>query len=172
MDRSLEMVCGILAILSVGAVYCPLNPEDPPARICSLISETRGRFVLLNGSTRDRFPASAIDILLLTNNNTIASKPVCEMDAAYILCTSGTTGRQKAIVHTNRSLSASIDALIQWDLEVYTSQDQVLQVASCSWAMHLLEMFPPLLLGSTLILLRPGGNLDMIYFTRVLMEQQ
>ena len=94
------------------------------------------------------------------------------MDDAYIICTSGTTGRQKAIVHTQCSLSASIDALIQWDLEIYSPRDQVVQIASCSWAMHLLEIFPPLVLGTALILLRPGGNLDMAYFTQTLIKRQ
>ena len=75
MDRSLEMVCGILAILCAGAVYCPLNPDDPPARICSLINETRGRFVLLHQGTWDRFPLSALDIVRLINDNTVDYNP-------------------------------------------------------------------------------------------------
>ncbi|CAF1063333.1 unnamed protein product [Adineta steineri] len=99
--------------------------------------------------------------------------PDCkEHGDALIICTSGTTGRHKAVVHSFRSLSTSIRAFSQWGLSVYTSQDQVLQVAACSWILHISEIILPLVVGGTLVLLRPNGHLDMDYFSETLMQQQ
>jgi acyl-coenzyme A synthetase/AMP-(fatty) acid ligase len=90
----------------------------------------------------------------------------------YIICTSGTTGRPKAIVHTHQSFSASNYAYAKWDVGMYTARDQVLQVATCSWILHLTEVALPLILGGTLVLLRPGDHLDMAYFSKTLVYQQ
>ncbi|CAF0911439.1 unnamed protein product [Adineta steineri] len=99
--------------------------------------------------------------------------PDCkEHGDALIICTSGTTGRHKAVVHSFRSLSTSIRAFSQWDLHVYTSQDQVLQIAACSWILHISEIMLPLVVGGTLVLLRPNGHFDMDYFCRTLIQQQ
>ncbi|CAF1360501.1 unnamed protein product [Adineta steineri] len=180
-ERSLEMVCGILGIICAGGVYCSLNPADPLERLISLIDQTQGQFVMLHEKTRNQFPSSAVkkvilyeEIFFLSMNTTKKSKSFAcnEAGAAYIICTSGTTGQQKAIIHTHESLSASVDALIHWNVGFYSSQDQVLQIAACSWAMHLLEIFPILVLGGTLVLMRAGGQLNMTYFSRTLFDQQ
>jgi hypothetical protein len=55
---------------------------------------------------------------------------------------------------------------------MFTARDQVLQVATCTWNLHLAEVSLPLILGGTLVLLRPGGNLDMAYFSQTLAYQQ
>jgi len=54
-DRSLEMVCGLLGIMCAGGVYFPLSLADPPVRIRSLLDNIQARFVLIHRSTRDRF---------------------------------------------------------------------------------------------------------------------
>jgi non-ribosomal peptide synthetase component F len=180
-NRSFEMVYGLLGIMCAGGVYCSLNPTDPPVRLASLLDQIQGRFVLLHQSTRNQFPSSSVQhivsfeqILLSAVDTDDHDEPIaCEMNGiAYIICTSGTTGRQKAIVHTHRSLEAGVAALTQSHFEIYSSRDQVLQVAVCSWGMHLLEIPLPLVLGGSLVLLRPGGHLDMAYFSETLIRQQ
>jgi non-ribosomal peptide synthetase component F len=54
-DRSLEMVCGILGIMCAGGAYCPLNTDNPPLYIRALIDGIRGRYVLVHENTRRRF---------------------------------------------------------------------------------------------------------------------
>lgn len=51
MERSFDMVIGLLAILMAGGVYCPLNPTDPEERISTLIESTHTRLILLHSST-------------------------------------------------------------------------------------------------------------------------
>lgn len=57
-ERSLEMVCGLLSILYAGGIYCPLNPANPESYIRSLLDIIPGQLVLLHEKTRDRFPRS------------------------------------------------------------------------------------------------------------------
>lgn len=180
-ERSFEMICGFFGILCAGGVYCPLNPSDPPERLALLLAQMRGQCVLLHKQTREQFPLGTVQHVVLLDDILLSSVdivdvrdlPVCrENDPAYIICTSGTTGRQKAIVHTHRSFSACINAYGQWDIDMYTVRDQVLQVAVCSWAVHLLEISSTLVFGGTLVLLRPGGHLDMDYFSRTVIHHQ
>jgi non-ribosomal peptide synthetase component F len=180
-ERGFEMVCGLLGIMCAGGVYCPINPTEPLDRVTALVEQVQGQYVLLHEKTRNKFPAAVVqrvislDTILIPwpRDEDMYDLPVCsKRGPAYIICTSGTTGRPKAIVHTHRSFSASNYAYAQWDVGMYTAQDQVLQVATCSWILHLTEVAMPLIVGGTLVLLRPGGHLDMAYFSETLMYQQ
>ncbi|CAF4360152.1 unnamed protein product [Rotaria sp. Silwood2] len=181
LERSLEMICGFYGILCAGGAYCALNPTDPHERVVSLLGQIGGQYVLLHEKTRKQFPSTAVPYVVLLDDillpyigiEDIGDLPVCEeYGAAYIICTSGTTGRQKAVVHTHKSFSACAAAFIQSDVGMYTLRDQVLQVAASSWILHLTEISVPLVVGGTLVLLRSGGNLDMAYFCRTLVYQQ
>jgi acyl-coenzyme A synthetase/AMP-(fatty) acid ligase len=180
-ERGFPMICGLLGIMCIGGVYCPINPTEPYDRIAALLEQIQGQYAVLHEKTRNQFPSAAVrhiislDTILVpcSHGEDIYNLPLCnECGPAYIICTSGTTGRPKAIVHTHQSFSASNYAYAKWDVGMYTMHDQVLQVVTCSWNLHLAEVALPLILGGTLVLLRPGGNLDMAYFSRTLVYQQ
>jgi non-ribosomal peptide synthetase component F len=179
-ERGFAMVCGLLGIMCAGGVYCPLTPIEPSDRLAILLEQIQGQYVLLHEKTREQFPSVAVQHVLsldtilvpLPRGEDMYDCPVCsECGPAYIICTSGTTGRPKAIVHTHRSFSASNYAYAQWDVGMYTARGQVLQVATSSWILHLSEVALPLVVGGTLVLLRPGGHLDMAYFSKTLIYQ-
>ncbi|CAF1462357.1 unnamed protein product, partial [Adineta steineri] len=181
-ERSLEMVSGLFGIICASGVYCPLNPTDPYERVTSILKQLQGSCVLTHQKTRHLFPATSsikqfilLDEILspLSDVEDMEELPDCkEHGDALIICTSGTTGRHKAVVHSFRSFATCIRAYSQWDLGIYTSQDHVLQVAACSWILHISEIMLPLVVGGTLVLLRPNGHLDMDYFSQALMQQQ
>ncbi|CAF1112710.1 unnamed protein product [Adineta steineri] len=155
-DRSLEMVCGMLGIMCAGGIYCPLNLSDPPIRIHSLLDEIQCRLVLVHGRTHEQFTSI---------NSEQGDNP------SFIICTSGTTGRPKVIVHTHASLVAGLQALINWDIK---HGDKVLQVAGSAWLIHVLEIFLPLVKkpASTLVLLQPGDNSNMTRLCRTIKDKQ
>jgi non-ribosomal peptide synthetase component F len=179
-ERSFEMICGFFAIMCAGGVYCPLNPTDPSERLALLLEQMQGQYVLLHKTTHKQFPSTTVQHVLLNDILhssfdviDVSDLPVCrEYGPAYIICTSGTTGRPKAIVHTHRSFSVSTAAYVQWDVGMYTIRDQVLQVAACSWNLHIFETSLALVVGGTLVLLRPNGHLDMAYLSQTLMHQK
>ncbi len=180
-ERSFEMICGLLAIISTGGVYCPLNPTDPHERLVSLLEQTQGHYVLLHEKTRNQFPSTSVQHVVLLDQILSPSLWLHDLDeppdyiekgAAFIVCTSGTTGRSKVILHTHQSFSAAITAYAQWNLELYARENQVLQVATSSWILHITEISLPLAVGGTLVLLRPNGHLDINYFAQTLVHQQ
>jgi acyl-coenzyme A synthetase/AMP-(fatty) acid ligase len=82
-DRSLEMVCGLLGVMCAGGVYCPLSPTDSPMYVRALIEEIQGRCVLVHEKTRDRFSSTISEqiqmislehILLAENTDEVAEK--------------------------------------------------------------------------------------------------
>ncbi|CAF4123511.1 unnamed protein product, partial [Adineta steineri] len=180
-ERSFEMVCGFLAIMYIGGVYCPLNPTLPPGRLNIILEQMQGQYVLVHEKTLDQFPIATVQHVIVLNNilspsldiEVMSDLPISrEYGAAFIIFTSGTTGPPKAVVHTHRSFSASISALIGWDAGMYTARDHILQVAASSWISHIWEISLSLAVGGTLVLLRQGGHLDVAYFSRTIMHQQ
>ena len=181
LERGFHMICGLFGIMCAGGVYCPINPSDPIDRLVVILEQIQARYILLHGRTRDRFPSATIhqitslDVILhpFSYSDDIHDPPACsEYGAVYILCTSGTTGQQKLVLHTHKSFSASNYTFIPSHAQMYTVRDQVLQVASCSWIPHLTEISMPLIVGGTIILLRPGGHLDISYFAQTVFRQQ
>ncbi|CAF1188610.1 unnamed protein product [Adineta steineri] len=181
-DRSLEMVCGMLGIMCAGGIYCPLNLSDPPKRIHSLLDEIQCRLVLVHGHTREQFTSinseqvKTIDleqILLADISTDVVEKEIYIKGdhPSFIICTSGTTGRPKVIVHTHASLVAGLQALINWDIKY---GDKVLQVAGSAWLIHVLEIFLALVKkpASTLVLLQPGDNSNMTRLCRTIKDKQ
>ncbi|CAF3768856.1 unnamed protein product, partial [Rotaria sp. Silwood1] len=181
-DRSLEMVCGLLGIMCAGGAYCPLSPTDPPMYVRALTDEIQGRCVLVHENTRDLFSntiskqiqmISLEHILLVGMTEEVAEKKmyVESNSSSCIICTSGTTGRQKIIVHTHVSLIAGIHNLMIWDTK---HGDKVLQVVASSWVIHLFEILMPLVIipSGTLVLLPPGDNLNMTRFCKTIEEKQ
>ncbi|CAF4055261.1 unnamed protein product [Rotaria sp. Silwood2] len=182
-DRSLEMVCGLLGIMCAGGAYCPLSSTDPPMYVRALIGEIQGRCVLVHENTRERFSSMISEqikminlehILLTDISEEVAEKTeiYVERDSpSFIICTSDTTGRNKIIVHTHASLIAGLHNLMIWDTK---HGDKVLQVVASSWAIHLFEILMPLVIvpSGSLVLLPPKDNLNMTHFFKTIKDKQ
>lgn len=180
-ERGFDMICGLLAIMCVGGVYCAISPAEPANRLARFLEQIQGQYVLVHRKTHHRFPPRTVknvlildDILLQVSCVTSTDDSLLYRDygAAFIIPTSGTTGRPKLVVHTHKSLSAMVATYTQWNGGICRNGDQNLQSASCSWILHLWEITSTLTIGGTLILLRPNGHLDMSYFSKTLFCQQ
>jgi non-ribosomal peptide synthetase component F len=175
LERGFEMVCGLIDIMWAGSIYCPLNPSDPSKRICSILEQIQGQYVLLSEKIRNEFSTAIVKRMILFEQimsplpfiEDMHDLPHCrECGAVYIICTSDTTGRQNAAVSTHKSFAANIRAFSPWHLGVYMSRDQVLQIANCSWVLHLREIPLSLASDGTLI------SLDMANLSQILLCQQ
>ena len=167
--------------MCANGTYCPISPTEPHDRLLGFHEQVRGKYALVHARTSHQFPLKAIrnvvslDVILHPSSfdDNMQDMPICSgHGAAYIICTSGTVGEQKLVVHTHKSFSACDYTCAQYDLWMHTVDDHVLQVASCSWILHLTEISMTLTMGGTLVLLRPGGQLDMPYFTHTISRQE
>ncbi len=116
-ERGLEMVTGILAILKVGGAYVPLSPEYPAERVAWMLADTGARLVLTQGACRSQLAeviagmAKPPGLLSVDDDEAVSGEgeenPVGISggeDLAYVIYTSGTTGRPKGVMVSHNSL--------------------------------------------------------------------
>lgn len=108
-DRSLEMVIGMLGILKAGGAYVPIDPEYPQERILYMIEDSGIKLLLLQRHLQKRAPFSGTTIVL-DEEKTYSQdgsdlEPVSgPQHTAYVIYTSGTTGKPKGVVVEHRGL--------------------------------------------------------------------
>ncbi|MTD22522.1 amino acid adenylation domain-containing protein, partial [Pseudomonas sp. CCM 7891] len=154
-ERSPEMIIGILAILKAGGAYVPLDPNYPQDRLQHMLGDSAPRVLLSQGNLAEQLPPLQITHLLLEDPaDGDDSNPVVEgltsRHLAYVIYTSGSTGKPKGVMLEHRSVCNQIGAL----QERYglNPQDRVLQFASMTFDMSVEEIFGALLSGATLVL--------------------
>ncbi len=157
MDRSLEMVVGLLAILRAGGAYVPLDPAYPPERIAFVIEDSRASVVLTTERERDRLPALATHVVSLDGDATaIANRtldsmlcPASGQNLAYVIYTSGSTGQPKGVMLEHRNVLSFFWAM---DRVLGTEPGVWLAVTSISFDISVLELLWTLTRGFKVVL--------------------
>jgi amino acid adenylation domain-containing protein len=160
-QRSLEMVIGLLGSLKAGATYVPIDPNYPAERKTAILNDAQPKIILTQGRVRASVPADVAPVLALDDHWAMAENLSNENvpnfthpdNAAYLLYTSGTTGRPKGTSVTHRALVNHGTAMAQmYGLE---PQDRVLQFASVGFDVAVEECIPTWLAGAAVVL-RPS----------------
>jgi amino acid adenylation domain-containing protein len=163
-ERSPELLVGLLGTLKAGAAYLPLDPEHPPARLAFLLRDSRARMLV----TRRGLPAAGPATLLLDDPDALAGAPDTNPEPAagpghpaYAIYTSGSTGTPKAALISHRAICNRL----AWMQERYRldAGDRVLHKTSIGFDVSVWELCWPLLTGAGLVLARPGGQRDVSY---------
>jgi amino acid adenylation domain-containing protein len=169
MERSLEMVVGILGILKAGGAYVPLDPEYPQERLAYVLEDVHAPVLLTQKSLLDSMPQLAIAVVCIDADwETIATHSqntplvnATTKNLAYVIYTSGSTGQPKGVMVEHRGLVNAIN-WIMVTLELSSSDRCILKTAMTFDAAGR-ELFPTLLAGGTLIIAAPGGHRDSRY---------
>ena len=132
MERSLEMVVAINAVLKAGGAYLPLDPEHPLDRVEYILEEAGAKLVLSQARFSANLPASIDQLAVDTGAHILAPYPnsrpqvaIKPEQLAYIIYTSGSTGKPKGVMNEHQAVCNHM----LWMDEVYrlTPDDKVLQ---------------------------------------------
>ncbi len=156
---SLDVLVAILAIFKAGGVYLPLDPTHPEALIGRMLDDAQPRVVLTHSSlsalTRpDRFPQLCFDKdwdRVEANFTAPPQHRASLEDAAYLLYTSGTTGKPKGVLATHGNLAHYIHSAQQ--RYGFCADDVFVSLARTTFSISLFELLSPLCCGGRLRIL-------------------
>ena len=150
MERNEWLVIGLLAILKTGAAYLPVDIEYPEERKAFMTSQSGCRYVL----NRDEIAKFLENEAAYSDENLEIS--ITPHQLAYVIYTSGSTGKPKGVMIEQHSFADFSKAYA--DVFGLNEKDRVIQQSSISFDMHVMEIFPALLGGSTLLMGTNGGR--------------
>jgi amino acid adenylation domain-containing protein len=166
MERSFEMIIGLLAILKSGAGYVPIDSEYPQERIDTIMADLKNCIVLSTSKRSGLFSGYPIKLILLDSDwdaisrfdkkSVLLNVPVDNV--AYVLYTSGSTGKPKGVEMPIGPLAN----LILWRKE-YSKIAQlrkVLQFSSLGFDLSFFEIFFTFACGGTLVLIEDEKRRD------------
>jgi amino acid adenylation domain-containing protein len=159
LERSVEMIVGILATLKAGGAYMPLDPSYPPERLRFMIEDAKPAVILTAEGP------SATDYTDQSHGSDPDPRNPC-----YVIYTSGSTGRPKAVVMPHRAAVNLINYQIQ--SSGHEGRLRTLQFASLSFDVSFQEIFSTLCAGGSLVLLREEERRDAGELLRVITEQR
>lgn len=174
LERSIDLVVGLLAVLKAGAAYVPLDPEYPPERIEFMLRDSGASLLLTHEWQRDWLPGDVPATVCLDDAAELVDHedehnldlPIDAGDLAYVMYTSGSTGTPKGVEIEHRG---AVNRML-WDAARFGfgPGDTVLHHMSPCFDFSLWEIFAPLTTGARLLLARPGAARDTGYLTRLL----
>lgn len=178
-ERSLEMVVGLLGILKAGGAYLPLDPSYPRDRLSYMLEDAAPKIVLTQARLQSTLPASRATVIAMDSGWSEISNHGSDDFApqalglrpdhlAYVIYTSGSTGRPKGAMNEHRAVVNRI----AWMQEQYRlgPHDRVLQKTPFSFDVSVWEFFWTLMGGARLIMARPDGHRDPAYLQDLIEE--
>ncbi|MEH2088955.1 non-ribosomal peptide synthetase [Nostoc sp.] len=177
-ERSLEMVVGLLGILKAGGAYVPLDPDYPQDRLTFMLEDAQAPVLLTQQQLLKKLPQHQAQVVCLDTDWQSVSQlsqenpitGVQDSNLAYVIYTSGSTGKPKGAMNTH----LGIYNRLLWMQQAYqlTAADCILQKTPFSFDVSVWEFFWPLLNGARLVLAKPGGHKDSAYLVNLILEQQ
>ncbi|WP_018567242.1 non-ribosomal peptide synthetase [Streptomyces sp. PsTaAH-124] len=191
LERSVSLAVAVLAVVRSGAAYLPLSPEDPPARLRTLLGDAGPVAVVTDlgdpqgpgegggaGDAREVPAGSGVPLLAPDAAAAPDAGPAgagadgldaaAGRDLAYVLYTSGSTGLPKGVLTEHRAI---VNRLC-WMQDTFRigPGDTVLQKTPYTFDVSVWEFFWPLLTGATLVMAAPGAHRDPRALVRTIRE--
>jgi amino acid adenylation domain-containing protein len=179
-ERSVEMVVGLLGILHAGGAYVPIDPAYPAERLAFMLADAGVGTLLTQSHLLSRLPSPAAETVCLDSQwpaieagasaATERHASSAAGDLAYMIYTSGSTGRPKGALNAHRGIVNRLE----WMQRTFalTATDVVLQKTPFSFDVSVWEFFWPLMSGARLVLAKPGGHQDPAYLVDVIQRER
>jgi amino acid adenylation domain-containing protein len=178
MERSLEMIVGLLGVLKAGGAYVPLDPEYPKERLGYMMKESHAPVLLTQRRLVEKLPEHSSKILCLDNDwkvigHELSDNPInitVMEHLAYVIYTSGSTGNPKGVMIPHGAITNHM----LWMQETFplNETDRVLQKTPISFDASVWECYAPLIVGARCVMARPGGHQDGGYLAKLIGEQE
>ena len=178
-DRSIEMMIGLLGIMKAGGAYVPIDPEYPDLRVQYILEDVRAKWLLTTHDYADKLrPLHKKECLLLDDETTeLAKAPTARPDyrpnpedLIYIIHTSGSTGRPKGVMNQH---NGPLNRIL-WGQKIFKADpatDVLLQKTTFCFDVSVWELFWPMVIGMKLVFAKPGGHKDDRYLRELVREQ-
>ncbi|WP_345580988.1 amino acid adenylation domain-containing protein, partial [Nonomuraea rosea] len=179
LERGVDLVVALLAVLKAGAAYLPVDPDYPAERMAYLVDQAGAVCVItssavgLSGGVVLDDPAVVAELAGLSDGGLTAGERggvLTGANAAYVMFTSGSTGRPKGVVVSH----AGVVNRLAWMQERLglSAGERVVQKTSFGFDVSVWEFFWPLLWGGVLVLARPGGHRDAAYLAELIRRER
>jgi amino acid adenylation domain-containing protein/non-ribosomal peptide synthase protein (TIGR01720 family) len=154
-NRSIEMVVGMLGILKAGCAYLPIDPGYPQERIDYMLADSSAG--ILMSELSKEFPTHLTHLTHPTH--------LC-----YVIYTSGSTGKPKGVAVQH----SSIVNTLWWQKNYYSfnTEESVLQIPSFSFDSSVEDIFTPLISGSRLVLIEQENRFNLEYLAKRIIDQR
>ena len=175
-ERGLEMIVGLLAILKAGAAYVPLDPAYPEDRLAYMVQDSGLKLLLTQRHLLAQLPIPAdVETLVveLADNPPNAVNPpqrCAPENLAYAIYTSGSTGKPKGVMVPHGALSNFL-----WSMAKnpgLTGEDRMLSLTTFSFDIFGLELYLPLIVGARVVLVDKDTTMDADGILKLVADQQ
>ncbi|MBS0307894.1 MAG: amino acid adenylation domain-containing protein, partial [Proteobacteria bacterium] len=178
-ERSLDMVVGMIAILKAGGAYVPLDPSYPQERLAYMLEHSQATLLITRPQLQARFDIPGVTAIVLDAQDpqaldawpaTPPALAVPKEAIAYVIYTSGSTGKPKGVTISH----AAICNQMGWVLNQFPLQqnDRVFQKTPFSFDASVWEIWAPLVSGAQLVMAAPDGHRDVHYLVNALIEEK
>jgi amino acid adenylation domain-containing protein len=165
-ERSIEMVVGVLGILKAGGAYLPLDPSYPQERLAYMLKDAAVSVLLTQSNVEGNLATHCSRVVLLDRDRTEVAKQPATLPASgvvpenlcYVIYTSGSTGRPKGVMATHRGVVNRIAA--QTGIAVLSDDDVCCQKTSIGFVDAVFELLGPLTRGVPLVIVRDDASKD------------
>jgi len=157
-ERSPEMIVGLLGVLKAGGAYVPLDPTYPQKRLAFMLEDAQAQILLTQTPLLGRLPVREVESICLDGDwEPFVQEPGDDLDSSveqenkvYVIYTSGSTGNPKGVLSLHRALTHHCATF--WKQYGLTSRDRMLQFSSLSFTGSIEQIFPPLITGASVVL--------------------
>ena len=177
-ERSVEMVVGMLGVLKAGGAYVPLDPDYPAERLAFMLADAAAPVLLTQERLCGRLPAHAARVICLdfdwpavaAESDLAPAEGATPDGLAYVIYTSGSTGRPKGALLTHRNVANCM----RWVAETYEfgPGERIFQKTPFAFDLSVPEFYAPLMAGAAIVMARPGGHGDSDYLANFIADQK